>query len=536
MATAVPLSVQPSLAELLGLRIFHGSRLLAGYGSLERSVSGVNLSDTPEYYKWLSPGELMVTTCYAIRNDPAALADFVPTLAAKGMAGLLLKPGQYLGQVPPVMLANARQLDFPLVELAEDVRFSDITKAVSDELIRRQTALLRSTLTVNEMMTRTIVEGAGLDEIARMVSDLSGSSVLILDSINNRRTCCLTEGDGARFVELSEEQICQNLIAGARMYVLEVGGHSFGFLYVYNADPGYEELDHGIMAQVLQTIPLEIARERMVRERGDQHFNEFLLHLLSDPITDEHLETARAAAYGLDLSQNHIVLRARLADRPGAEAGYGGVFHRTLLINDLRTTLSNLGFILYLLNTSDELLMVMSTSMEGRNLSALVERMPQLIDHMMEGYTGIIITAGCGRPHSGLGGLIQSDKEARMAMRASLSRGEGLVCFDNLGLLRLIYTSEPDREIDAFIQETLGKLLERDQAKGAELFHTLETYFQCYGNLKRMSEEMYAHYNTIVYRLKSIRDVTGLDVHQPAQRFQLELALRLYRLTRWDKR
>ena len=107
MAPAVPLSVQPSLSELLGLHVFQGSRLLAGHGCLERGVSGVNLSDTPEYYKWLSPGELMVTTCYSIRNDPAALADFVPTLASKGMSGLLLKPGTYLGEVPPVMLASA---------------------------------------------------------------------------------------------------------------------------------------------------------------------------------------------------------------------------------------------------------------------------------------------------------------------------------------------------------------------------------------------------------------------------------------------
>ncbi|WP_297234450.1 PucR family transcriptional regulator [uncultured Flavonifractor sp.] len=535
MAPAVPLSVQPSLSELLGLHVFQGSRLLAGHGCLERGVSGVNLSDTPEYYKWLSPGELMVTTCYSIRNDPAALADFVPTLASKGMSGLLLKPGTYLGEVPPVMLASALQLDFPLVELPESVRFSDITKAISDELIRRQTALLRSTLTVNEMLTRTIVEGANLDEIAHMVSDLTGSSVLILDSINNRRTYCLTEADGARFAELTEEKLCRDLIAGARMHVLEVGGHSFGFLYIYNSDPGYEELDYGIMAQVLQAIPLEIARERTVRERGDQHFNEFLLHLLSDPISDEHLEMARAAAYGLDLTQNHIVLRARITERPGGESGYAGVFQRTLLVNDIRTTLSNLGFILYFLNSSDEFLMVMSTSLESRNLSPIVDRLPELIDHLMEGYAGLLITAGCGRPHSGLTGLIQSDKEARMALRAALSRGEGLTCFDNLGLLRLIYTNEPDREIDAFIQETLGKLLDRDQAKGAELFHTLETYFQCYGNLKRMSEEMYAHYNTIVYRLKSIREITGLDVHQPTQRFQLELALRLYRLTRWDK-
>ena len=201
--SSISLSYYPCLSELLTLPVFRGSRLLGCQTGLERVVTGVNLSDTPEYYKWLCAGELMVTTCYSIHDDPAALAQFIPTLAAGGMSGLCVKPGQYLGQVPQTMVNQAEMLGLPLVALPEDVRFSDITKAVSDELLRRQTALLHSTITVNEMLTRTIVEGAGLEEIARMVTDLTGCSVLILDCINDRRALSLTEADAVRFAGLT---------------------------------------------------------------------------------------------------------------------------------------------------------------------------------------------------------------------------------------------------------------------------------------------------------------------------------------------
>lgn len=535
MPRAPEWSFQPSLSELLSLPVFQGSRVLAGHAGLEHPVTGINLSDTPEYYKWLSPGELMVTTCFSLQNDSAALADFVPTLSSKGLAGLMLKPGQYLGSTPPVMLACADQLAFPLVELPETVRFSDITKAVSDELLRRQTALLRSTLTINEMLTRTIVEGAGLEEIISMVSGLTGGSILVLDSINNRRARFLTEGDAARFCGHSEEQIDRALIAGSQMHVLRVGGHSFGFLYVYHSLPPARELDAGIMAQVLQTIPLEIARERTVRERGDQHLGEFLLHLLSDHIADEHREAARARAFGLDLSQNHMILRARVTDRPNTGNKYAGVFQRTLLASNVQTTLTNLGFSLHLLVTSDEYLLLLSAPLDTRVFVSLTARFSEMADRYTEDYDALDITAGCGRPHSGIAGLVQSDRESRLALRAALSRGGGLTRFEDLGLLRLIYASEPEAEVDAFIHETLQGLLDRHQPRSAELLQTLESYFRNYGNLKRISEEMYAHYNTVVYRLKSIREITGLDVHKPAQRFQLELALHLYRLTTLDR-
>lgn len=525
--SSIALSYCPSVSELLALPVFRGSRLLGGSAGLEQPVSGVNLSDTPEYYNWLCAGELMVTTCFAIHGDSAALENFVPVLAAGGMAGVCVKPGQYLGQIPQAMVDQAESLNLPLVELPEHVRFSDVTKAVSDEFLRRQTALLHRVITVNEVLIRTIVEGASLGEIAGMVCDMLGGSVLILDPINDRRALHLTERDAAAFSGLGSEEVCAAVIARAHMYALDVGGHSFGFLYVYGAEDPLPERDESVLAQVLQAIPLEISRERTVRESGNRLLDDFILHLLSDQITDEGREYARADGLGLDLRENHLVIRARLEERGDLANQYTGVFQRTLLLDEMRSTAANLGFSLCKVRAGDEHLFILSSPLDNRAFIAVAERFPEIAKRFSLEYTALRITAGVGRHHPGIWGLRQSDSEARVALKAAAS-GEGLLMFSQLGFLRLVYASDPDQEVDAFVHETLGRLIEPEQTRTHELLSTLESYFHNFGNLKRVSEELFTHYNTVAYRIKSIQELTGVDLHDADQRLLLELALSLY--------
>ena len=217
------ISYFPEVSEVISLPVFHGARLLGGGAGLNRTVEGINLSDTPEYYKWLSKGELMATTCYAIHNDPDAVRAFLPNLAEKGISAVCIKPAQYLKEIPPFMVEQADAYGLPLLELPASVQLSELTKGVSDELLRRQTALLRSTLQVNEMLTRTIIEGAGLQDIARMISELAGTSVLILDSINHRKALCVAAGDQEvlhREGINAQDSIMKAIIANSRVHEL----------------------------------------------------------------------------------------------------------------------------------------------------------------------------------------------------------------------------------------------------------------------------------------------------------------------------
>lgn len=84
------------------------------------------------------------------------------------------------------------------------------------------------------MLTQTITEGANLDEIAFMISQLTGGSILIVDSVNNRHSIFLKEEDRSDFKADSESQMINTLIQRSQAHDLTLGDHSYGCLYIYN--------------------------------------------------------------------------------------------------------------------------------------------------------------------------------------------------------------------------------------------------------------------------------------------------------------
>ena len=56
---------------------------------------------------------------------------------------------------------------------------------------------------------------------------------------------------------------------------------------------------------------------------------------------------------------------------------------------------------------------------------------------------------------------------------------------------------------------------------------TLSMYFECGGNLKKVSEKMYIHYNTILYRINKIQQITNMDLSNSNDRLNLEVSLKI---------
>ena len=91
-------------------------------------------------------------------------------------------------------------------------------------------------------------------------------------------------------------------------------------------------------------------------------------------------------------------------------------------------------------------------------------------------------------------------------------------------------------ELLKFYKEVLEDLVEYDKNKNTELVRTLQIYFETNGNLKRMSETMYTHYNTILYRIQRIKEITGLSVDNSEERYNLETALKIMNIIKCSKK
>ena len=380
------------------------------------------------------------------------------------------------------------------------------------------------------MLTEIITNGAGLNEICHMISELTGSSVMILDTINNRRAIYIPSQNKAAFPCENTEEIAQFLTSHSRIHELSSGGGSFGYLFLYGSDRS-TYLAPELLTQILHTIPLEISRWQGISAARNADLSNYIFHLLSDPITDFEWENSRAVEAGLDTSEAYLLLRLQLKESPGAES-YAGAFQKTMALNHIQSAFHNLGFTVRLIRSGAEYIFLFSTPQDNSNLSNLPGRFSYLANALKKQYKALRIVAGSGRPHTGLTGIIQSSQEAVIALKAAANSSRSILCFDELGVLRLIYAENPEKEIENYITETLGELVTSDNTRNADLLNTLECYLNNLGNIRKVSEEMFTHYNTVSYRLKNLSEITGCDLHSPEDRFKLELALNLFHAVR----
>src|SRR5437867_869548 len=170
------------LRDTLALPALRNARVLAGAAGLGHAVRYVNVMEVPDIIDWVKPDELLLTTAYPLRDDRAGLADLVPSLAERGLAGLAVKPARYLDAVPQVMLTAADRLGFPLLELPAETVLADIINAVLGLILNAQALRLERSAAVHERFTAIVLSGGGLREIVQALAELLDRPVAILDA------------------------------------------------------------------------------------------------------------------------------------------------------------------------------------------------------------------------------------------------------------------------------------------------------------------------------------------------------------------
>jgi hypothetical protein len=140
------------------------------------------------------------------------------------------------------------------------------------------------------------------------------------------------------------------------------------------------------------------------------------------------------------------------------------------------------------------------------------------------------ITAGVGRAYPGAEGLRRAYREALWAANASelLWGGDRVTTFRELGIYGMLepFVADPDSADTADIE----KLLEHDTQGGGALLPTVEMFFKL-TSVGETASALYVHRNTVSYRLRAVRRITGLDVlGDPEARVYLEVQMRLARL------
>jgi DNA-binding PucR family transcriptional regulator len=115
------------------------------------------------------------------------------------------------------------------------------------------------------------------------------------------------------------------------------------------------------------------------------------------------------------------------------------------------------------------------------------------------------------------------------ATLVALGRTGGSASADELGFFGLLVGE--GRDVHTFVTATLAPVLEYDAKRGTDLVGTLQAFFDAGNSPARAAETLRVHVNTVTQRLDRVSRLLGKEWSSPERALEVQLALRLHRLT-----
>lgn len=346
--------------------------------------------------------------------------------------------------------------------------------------------------------------GDGEEQIVRTVSTVIRRAVVLQDSFGNELAAAGAEDPA--IAPVGNLSSVERPGSGWQASPIRSRGETLGIIGVYDPGDGRSDDDRFALDYMSATLAVELAHRRSVAEVEFRLGRDLADDLVSGRNVVDAL--ARAGALGFDLGGLHrAVLVTWESPAPNGVEVSAAVRYQLAAMR-----------IPALVSRRPEATLAIVA--DGHDLSPLYDR----------------VSAAIASPRGtiGIGGrcatndLPRSFAEATRALhiRAESRQPLGLSNHDELGLLRILDTSENGVRLERYIGEWLGMLVEHDAEHHTALVGTLAAYLDSGGNYDRTSAALVIHRSTLRYRLRRIREVSGLDINDPEARLNLHIAIR----------
>ena len=487
-------------------------RQVAGGAESDRPIRWVHVSELEDPTPWLKGGELLLTTGMGVGATPAKQRAYVKRLADAGLAGLGFGLGFSHDKVPRAIVTTADQVAFPVFEVPYPVPFIAITEAVFTRILAEQYDVLQRAVDAEHVLTRAVMDGAGVEGIAASLAHVTKGWAMLLDlhgiplAATSRAATARAERvwEGLRSSRPDGTSFSLSLVdQGHHIWVQPVGaqGRVEAFLAVGKPEQP-SQLDRIVAGHALSLFAIELAKSRAVadterRLQGD-FFDELAAGSLSDADAARGLarfgfaRDAQVAAVALEGAE--VDTLARAAEDHGSRAGGG-----------------------FLVSRRGDGVAILLPGDAASELEELVKSLAVRLGETLRGGSGSAVTPGeVGR----------SLREAHYALQVCRLEGWTFAGFADLGTYRLLLSMADPDALRAFADSLLGPLDAYDRDQHGELVPSLQAFIQHNSRWETASADLFVHRHTLRYRIRKVEELTGRDLSSSFDRMEFWLALR----------
>ncbi|MFG3039476.1 helix-turn-helix domain-containing protein [Streptomyces sp. NPDC048330] len=385
----------------------------------------------------------------------------------------------------------------------------------ANDIIREHSAVIERASEVHDRLSELVLHGGGVHDVAEAVSEVLGGTVEFTGA----------DAGSARRAEGHAVREGDDWVAA-----VSAGGETLGAL-VLRGQPALDPVDQRTLERAALVTSLLLLARRSAGEAEQRVRGELLDDLLDAPDRDRRLLRERAARLRTDSEAPHVVLAARI-DRTGEEADTDGGRRESADRQRLWSAASHLAATRHGLASARDggtvLLLPLGPDESAADLARQTAR-------NLGGTLREPVTVGASAPVRAV--LDRPDQvavayeEARRcldALRLLHRSGQGAAAED-LGFLGLLLAD--GRDIDGFVDRTVGQVVAYDVRRGTDLVRTLDAYFASGMSPARTKDALHVHVNTVAQRLERVGRLLGPDWQSPSRALEIQLALRLHAMS-----
>lgn len=445
----------------------------------------------------------------------------VPLLVDGRVIGALLATHRKVRPYPPAEVTLLTSFAAHAAIALENARLFEKTESALAEVdeanrqIRAHSESVEAAANAHDRLTDVLLNGGGVDEVATVLADLLGGSLVVLTPDGRALT---VTGDPLDPSDRLDDAVAEARRTGRSVKLPESNGYvaavlagsdHLGTLVLHGMAKPLEAADLRTVERGTLVTALVLLFARSVAEAEERVHGELVSDLITGRDTDASRLRERARRHRVDLDQVRAVVAASVEGLDHSR----GIQLTARLAGELNGLGGEQSGRLVLVAPGDPLEV-------GRRLREAVAA------------AGGMATVGVAPTGPGADAVSAAFLEAARCLTTLLTLGRAGEVTDatGLGLAQLVLGQGGPDELDAFIQSLIGPLLDYDARRGTALVETLDAWFASGTKPAEAAKILHVHPNTIAQRLERVGKLIDPRWRESSHALDLQFALRLWKL------
>lgn len=512
--------------------VLRKARVVAGEGGIDAEITWVHIVDHPDIAAWVERGHLLLSTGYNWPGDDASQRALIRSLAARGLAGVVLAVPKFLARFPDASIEEANQVGLPLLEIDWEVPFRTITEEIHASIIRDQSELIQRSDEIHRALTHAALTANTLSDLAVSLAGLLNRSVNFVDpdgltlGTSEARSAAVDVGERERsYMRLLHNRIILRRIQDSVSPILidpqpevdvprrlgcpiRIRGEIAAIVFVDEGDEALGELDIRATEHASIIGALHLAHMHALHLQEERLGYALVGTLLEGKFEETPSALERARLSGWDPAGSYRVCLV-LLDEP-LPLSREGFLRRERWVDRLRKYLEGVEQSPLVLVSLNQITFFLASHLEPEPLWRVL------------GSRGAALAVS--REHSGVAGMAKGGEDVQSLL--PLLKPGKVHHFHEVMFPRALMGDAGARAL--FVESRLGPLLA--DKKGEALMETVEALcaegFQLANTARRLS----VHISTLRYRVERIESMLGTTLESQECRFEIQVAVALYKI------